>query len=932
MATINEIGRLKGGKVANEQSDQHTFVFDSIILGGLAGTTFSQAILDNLVSQQDGSQVTGWGAVAAGATHTDGHAHDERYRTKGELSDVTASPGASLIGTDGTFGWLSIAPGSDDVNAVLKALDSAINSGITSEYDENVFRVTKNGDATSKLRFDLTAITAGQVRSIIMPDQDINLGNITTTDYVDNALSLAMAGLNVKNSCKFATTFNTWQANNTIHTVSVFGNGTSVHNEYITIYDRDATGFDWVFYFNNTGGAITPPATGTTGTFEVAVLPGDTASDIVGKLKTVIDANISGTFTTGAFPSTYVINTDSISLSNNVNGLTSVVADSSDLGEISAGEVTSIVRNGFDGVSYAFISDQLQVTNMVPGGAAPILDGLVELDVNDRVLIKDFSGTPDAFYNGIWKVVSIDSTSAVTFERTEDADGLGGSPSGPVSNEVEKGIYTFVSTGDENQGRGYVLISDNPISVNSSELVWTQFKADKTFSGSKYIYLSTLDEIVLAPLRPNTLIVGDVIAEAQDCDTSLGTSHVLASDSLGLTIKDGVVTDAMIASGSSLEEASTFFSNTDITGAQAETLSDGSNADALHIHSSTNITEGSKLFFTEARVRSTLLTGLNLGTSGDIAATDSVLVAFGKLQNSLTSAAGAAITDLTGEATGTGPGSTAVTLNNAAVIGKVLTGYTAGAGTVAATDTILQAIQKVDGNVGALDTDDVTEGTNLYYTQGRFDTAFTAKDTDDLSEGAANFYYTEGRFDTSFGTKSTTDLSEGTNLYYTSGRFDTDLATKDTDDLAEGTNLYYTDTRFDTRLGTKDTDDLAESATKKYLTTAAQTITGIKTFDDATRVSITSVGALAIDWDTSNIFEKDISANSTFTFSNDTTGQTIIVKITNTTGGAVEANFPGAVQWQGGTAINSVPANTSNIYTFVKVGTNIYASVIDDLS
>ena len=53
---------------------------------------------------------------------------------------------------------------------------------------------------------------------------------------------------------------------------------------------------------------------------------------------------------------------------------------------------------------------------------------------------------------------------------------------------------------------------------------------------------------------------------------------------------------------------------------------------------------------------------------------------------------------LTGEATGSGTGSFVVTLTNSAVIGKVLTGYTSGAGTVAATDTILQAIQKLDGN------------------------------------------------------------------------------------------------------------------------------------------------------------------------------------------------------------------------------------------
>lgn len=39
-----------------------------------------------------------------------------------------------------------------------------------------------------------------------------------------------------------------------------------------------------------------------------------------------------------------------------------------------------------------------------------------------------------------------------------------------------------------------------------------------------------------------------------------------------------------------------------------------------------------------------------------------------------------------------------LTLSNSAVIGSVLTGYVSGAGTVAATDTILQAFQKVNGN------------------------------------------------------------------------------------------------------------------------------------------------------------------------------------------------------------------------------------------
>jgi hypothetical protein len=45
----------------------------------------------------------------------------------------------------------------------------------------------------------------------------------------------------------------------------------------------------------------------------------------------------------------------------------------------------------------------------------------------------------------------------------------------------------------------------------------------------------------------------------------------------------------------------------------------------------------------------------------------------------------------------------------------------------------------------ALDTDDVAEGANLYYTDARVDAVIAASDTDDLSEGATNLYYTNAR-------------------------------------------------------------------------------------------------------------------------------------------------------------------------------------------
>lgn len=67
-------------------------------------------------------------------------------------------------------------------------------------------------------------------------------------------------------------------------------------------------------------------------------------------------------------------------------------------------------------------------------------------------------------------------------------------------------------------------------------------------------------------------------------------------------------------------------------------------------------------------------------------------------------------------------------------------------------------------------TSDLAEGTNLYYTDGRFDTRFATKDTDDLTEGATNKYYATSLFNTDFATKTTSDLTEGTNLYFTDDR------------------------------------------------------------------------------------------------------------------------------------------------------------------
>lgn len=70
-------------------------------------------------------------------------------------------------------------------------------------------------------------------------------------------------------------------------------------------------------------------------------------------------------------------------------------------------------------------------------------------------------------------------------------------------------------------------------------------------------------------------------------------------------------------------------------------------------------------------------------------------------------AAGNYITALTGDVTASGPGSASASIPAATVTGKALTGFSASAGTVSASDTILQGFNKLAGWVTAFQTEQV---------------------------------------------------------------------------------------------------------------------------------------------------------------------------------------------------------------------------------
>ncbi len=253
----------------------------------------------------------------------------------------------------------------------------------------------------------------------------------------------------------------------------------------------------------------------------------------------------------------------------------------------------------------------------------------------------------------------------------------------------------------------------------------------------------------------------------------------------------------------------------------------------------TQFTSPSGLLYT---TNTGLVSQLPLGTSGQCLQSDTTALVWGSCA--------------TGTLTGTGTtGQLALFSSSSSLSGSnglvwnVLDGAFEIDGDVDVTGGFL-----VDGN--PLSTTHVIEGTNLYWTNGRFDTRFGT------AFGPA--------FDSAFGGKTTNDLTEGGSaLYWTNNRFDLRLATKDTDDLTEGEdNLYFTQLRVSANA------DVAANTAARHaeatvgdtgtldLTIVGQHITGTVIQSGIQTTLITNDAAFIsnlTDFDTDNLGEGDVN-------------------------------------------------------------------------
>lgn len=153
---------------------------------------------------------------------------------------------------------------------------------------------------------------------------------------------------------------------------------------------------------------------------------------------------------------------------------------------------------------------------------AQTIDG-VSVVAGDRVLVKAQTSGAD---NGIYVA------NASAWSRASDAN---------VSSEVTAGLFTFVSEGTVNGNSGFVLTTDDVITLGTTALVFTQFSGAGTYTASNGVLL-TGTNFTFAPSTTGGLETG-----AGGGAVKLQTNSGLGTTSNGLAV--GAGTGIVVSSG-----------------------------------------------------------------------------------------------------------------------------------------------------------------------------------------------------------------------------------------------------------------------------------------------------------------------------------------------------------------------------------------------
>lgn len=230
------------------------------------------------------------------------------------------------------------------------------------------------------------------------------------------------------------------------------------------------------------------------------------------------------------------------------------------------------------------------VTNVtLTAGAPNQVDG-VNLSAGDRILV---AGQSTASQNGLYDVYTVGSGSNGTWVRTSDANATG---------EIDAGMIVMVTEGLLYADTQWKLITDNPITIGTTSLIFTQnYSANSISGGTSNVTVYSNANVIIS---------------------SAGTANVLTVSNTGAYVT-GVVSatgnitgNYILGNGSQLTGLPATYSNANVSAFLAVF---GSNI----ISTTGNITSGNMLTAGQVSAIGNI-TGDNIAIVGQVSATGNV--------------------------------------------------------------------------------------------------------------------------------------------------------------------------------------------------------------------------------------------------------------------------------------------------------------------
>jgi hypothetical protein len=330
-------------------------------------------------------------------------------------------------------------------------------------------------------------------------------------------------------------------------------------------------------------------------------------------------------------------------------------------------------------------------TNITLSGGAPNLVDGVTLSLGDRVLV---TGQSTGSQNGLYYVTTLGSGANGTWARTSD---------GNENGEIEAGMIVMVTEGTIYADTQWKLITDDPITINTTALTFTQnYMANSISGGTSNVVVNSNANVTIS---------------------SAGTANVLTVSNTGAFVS-GVVSatgnvfaNYFIGNGACLTGVVTSLANIN-NGNSNVTVIANSNV-TVNIGGTSNVavfaTTGE--YITGVLSASGNVTGSNIATAGLITATGNIqggnlttaglITATGNITggNLLTAGLISATGNITGGnliagtgASGNITGANVITANTVTATANITAGNILTTGLISATSTITSAANIVGGN------------------------------------------------------------------------------------------------------------------------------------------------------------------------------------------------------------------------------------------